>query len=109
LDWGTTVGNGRKAKAPCGHLGETIIGTYVQCLKCDKQAAPKYIPPEKTEPMRTPRCPTCRSMDIEEFEDDLDAAFFYINVKTMPSSSPMPPQAKEWGCHSCGMVFARPT
>lgn len=37
---------GKAAIAPCGHAGETIIGTYVKCLKgCDhvkKETPPGY-------------------------------------------------------------------
>ena len=102
------MGSGKRAKAPCGHLGEVIIGTYVQCPKCDKSAIPKPVRPEKTEPMRRPVCPGCHSMDIEEFEDDLDAAMWFISNHHIPSFSPVPPQAKEWGCHRCGKVFTKP-
>jgi hypothetical protein len=102
------VGDGRKTIAPCGHLGEVIIGTYVQCERCDKNAVPRTIVHEKTEPMRQPRCPQCSSMDIEEFEDDFDAAMWFLQVVVTPSQNPVPPQAKEWGCHKCGKVFAHP-
>lgn len=44
---------GKQQKAPCGHPGETVIGTYVRCLHgCDGEAAaPHYIRPEETKPI----------------------------------------------------------
>jgi hypothetical protein len=105
------MGDGRTTKAPCGHLGEVVIGTYVQCLRCDKQAVPKPIRPEKTEPMRLPRCPNqdCESADIEQFDDDIDAMTWFLQNYRIPSSSPTAPQEDEWGCNSCGKVFTTPT
>lgn len=100
------MGNGRKALAPCGHIGETVIGTYVQCAKCDKTSVPEHVDPEKTEPMALPRCPTCFSLDIEEFEDEIDAAFWAFNNQY--SGSCATPRAHEWGCHQCGKTFEKP-
>lgn len=102
------MGNGRRAKAPCGHLGEVVIGTYVQCLDCDRDAIPEEIEPEETRPILGARCPVCASMDIEEFEQDLDALIWYLNSVHIPTRHPMPPQRDEWGCNSCGRVFAQP-
>ena len=27
--------NGKSALAPCGHIGQVVIGNYVQCVGCD--------------------------------------------------------------------------
>lgn len=103
------MGDGKRAAAPCGHVGETVIGTYVACAICDRGAVPGHIDPEQTEPLwQAKRCPGCGSFDIEEFEDDIDAALWFMQIRRAPSSSPLPPQAKEWGCHGCYNVFPRP-
>ncbi len=102
------MGNGARRKAPCGHLGEVVIGTYVQCARCDKDAAPKHIVPEKTEPMWRPACPGCHSLDIEEFNTDVDAALWFIQHGNAPSAPAMPPQAHEYHCWGCGKVFPTP-
>ena len=33
--------NGKPGVAPCGHQGEHVIGTYVQCKRCDTRKTPK--------------------------------------------------------------------
>lgn len=45
----TTIG--KVSVAPCGHKGETIIGTYVKCLVgCDSQAKPAPTPVKTFDP-----------------------------------------------------------
>jgi hypothetical protein len=29
------MGDGRRGVAPCGHVGEAVIGHYYQCAQCD--------------------------------------------------------------------------
>ena len=102
------MGNGRRMKAPCGHLGEAVIGTYVQCLRCDKDAAPAAVAPEKTEPMRAPQCPGCSSNNIERFPTDVDAAIWYLTTHLIPTGPVQTPVGGEWGCNSCARVFSHP-
>ncbi len=45
---------GAKAKAPCGHWGEAVIGQYVACERCD--AVPAWVEREITEKI-------CRHLD----------------------------------------------
>lgn len=103
------MGNGRRAIAPCGHLGETVIGTYVQCLSCDNAAAPKaVIDRERTEPLWVPCCPGCKSYDIERFATDTEAAIWYLSSHMVPSGAVMPPSEGDWGCNTCAKVWELP-
>lgn len=99
------MGDGRKDWAPCGHMGEVVIGTYVQCPTCDKLAVPDPIDPEKTPPMARMFCPGCGSHDTEEFEDDVDAALWYIQQAHIPTGTIMPPSGLDWHCWRCGKVW----
>lgn len=78
------MGNGRKTEAPCGHMGEVVIGTYVQCLTCDKGTVPEHVDPELTPPMFV-CCPGCGSWNTEEF----------LSLKSVP----------DWHCWDCGRVW----
>jgi hypothetical protein len=49
---------GKSEIAPCGHLGEHVLGGYVACTRCDKAAVPEYIELEITEPV------LCRHVDL---------------------------------------------
>ena len=56
-------GNGRRAKAPCGHSGEMIIGpNFVRCLTCKDDSV---APPAPTAPLGI--CPKCGSSDVRLF------------------------------------------
>jgi hypothetical protein len=58
--------------------------------------------------MRIPVCPRCSSVDIEQFDNNLDALTWFIQHNRVPTSSPYPPAENEWACNPCGMVFACP-
>ncbi len=62
------MGNGRKAIAPCGHVGEVVIGTFVQCPLCDKVAIPEPVE-EKSERVTARLCRHCGSDNIEPWPD----------------------------------------
>ncbi len=50
---------GREATAPCGHVGECVIGTYVQCLVgCDTNG--RVIGPRRGEPGHVHMCACTR-------------------------------------------------
>ena len=50
-------GNGKIAKAPCGHDGEVIAGTFARCLYgCKDDSKPVHF------------CPKCGTTDIEPFK-----------------------------------------
>ena len=69
------MSSGRRAKAPCGHDGEHVVGRYVACLRtgCDGKAG-------------LPRCDRCGSSDL--------APFIAMH---------MPPDAMH--CRPCGHVW----
>ena len=76
------MSQGRRATAPCGHEGEVVIGTYVQCRTCDCSDA---IPAPIEEDERTrPLCKACGSKDTEPFATDA-----FLNC---------------WHCIPCGHV-----
>lgn len=102
------MGDGRKMRAPCGHQGEVVIGTYVQCKQCDVGTRTVAATPAPI-PLPSPMCPGCGSDNIEYFADDIDAVMWFISNYQIPSGSPMPPSAGEWGCNRCVKVFPRPT
>lgn len=92
---------GKRGKAPCGHLGEAIIGQYYQCAKCDKKAAPKYIDPEKTQPLNhVYLCTKCASTHTIKFSSGLEALGWYIQQPLYLQTHP--PEAGDVGCHDCG-------
>lgn len=95
------MGDGRKTTAPCGHMGEVVIGTYVQCQRCDRAAVPKHVTPEKTEPMfhRKPRCPMCNSENIMEFVHGIDGLGWSL------STNQQLPDDGDWGCWACGNLW----
>lgn len=100
------MGDGKRTMAPCGHIGEVIIGTYVQCKRCDARSVPIYVAPEKTEPLfRTTRCPACRSRDVAQFEDDVDAALWFITHNNPMSGNIDPPDEGDWYCRVCSKVW----
>jgi hypothetical protein len=44
------MGDGKKVRLPCGHVGEVIIGKYAECLQgCEGKSVPNPIETEKTE------------------------------------------------------------
>jgi hypothetical protein len=61
------VGNGKKAKAPCNHDGEHVIGQYIQCLQhCD-------LWDEDTLEFDLERCPFCGKDEVDtDFQLDPD-------------------------------------
>ena len=65
------MGNGKKAKAPCGHDGEHVVGTYVRCLEgCDGSddddldIEVHYFDLEEATPKM---CPHCNSIDVQPY------------------------------------------
>ena len=96
------MGDGRKTLAPCGHMGEVVIGTYVQCNRCDRGAVPKHVVPEKTEPMfsAVPRCPSCWSESVTHFKYAMDGLGWALagTGRDMPSDG-------QWGCWACGYLW----
>lgn len=73
--------DGRIGLAPCGHLGRHVVGNYVQCPTCDREAVPVAVEVEITEPIF--RCPRCTSSLVEPF--------------TIASAT--------WHCWNCGAVW----
>lgn len=86
------MGDGKRAPAPCGHEGETIIGTYVRCAKCDSK---DFIEEEITFELLT--CPYCKSIDID-YEFCLDPVFYFFNP-----GAPL----VDTRCNDCGKVWTR--
>lgn len=52
--------SGKRVPLPCGHLGEHIIGQYVACPVCDREAVPEHVDDRRTQPM----CDHCGSTDV---------------------------------------------
>ena len=40
-----------------------MIGQYVSCALCDREAVPEHVQPEKTEPL----CPNCGSDQLADY------------------------------------------
>lgn len=82
------MGNGRKTLAPCGHDGEVVVGTYVECLeRCHLDEITFTFDDLDDTPMWR-ECPTCGSDDTEEFPgmQRFGSGTFYH-------------------CHPCGFVW----
>lgn len=95
------MGDGRKTMAPCGHMGEVVIGTYVQCRRCDRAAVPEHVVPEKTEPVFTAtQCPHCMSTNVTFFKNAIDSLGWSL------SSNNQLLDAGDWGCWACGNSWA---
>ncbi len=77
---------GRIATAPCGHRGEVVIGTYVQCLEnCELKDSD--APTIET-------CPDCGSDDIDN-EFQLDPMYLFWNSTAVEYN---------WRCYGCGKL-----
>lgn len=63
--------------APCGHPGVCVVGSYVQCQRCD--AMPNR---DEIDPSRYIMCPSCRTLDVAK----TDAANW-------------------WQCNKCALKF----
>jgi hypothetical protein len=57
----SSLGDGAKIKAKCGHIGEVVIGGYVACRRCDQDAIPAWVDPEDTQKI-------CRHVEQYVFE-----------------------------------------
>jgi hypothetical protein len=80
---------GRPDIAPCGHKGQVVVGTYVECLEGCNDAVPEDITPEDTQPIKVKAsdfCPFCGSVDIELY------AHMYMPSDTLH-------------CITCGKLF----
>ncbi len=89
VDLGVLPGNGRKAQAPCGHAGEVVIGTFIQCLRgCEsfEEEAPEIE-----------TCPYCDKSEVDT-DYSLDPEYYLWNPQTPLFNR---------RCWSCGGVWAR--
>lgn len=61
--------DGKRAKAPCGHDGEHVVGQYVRCDVAGCDGVPEHVDPEATPPYIElfSECPKCGSDDVEPF------------------------------------------
>lgn len=75
------MGDGKRERLPCGHVGEAVFGQYFACPVCDRQAVPQHVPPERTATERL--CAHCGSDDLRFLPG------FTLNGRDM------------WFCNSC--------
>lgn len=86
---------GRLGTAPCGHVGEAVVGHYYACLAgCDDaDAIPVHVEPERTKPVcawsRDPGSDCRGEGDVVKWADE----FNDINGNAM------------WSCRECGREF----
>jgi DNA-directed RNA polymerase subunit RPC12/RpoP len=83
-------------------MGEVVIGTYVQCARCDTKAVPTHVVPEKTEPMFRAglRCPHCSSDNVGFFKNAIDSLGWAMTTNNQLLD------AGDWGCWACGHSWA---
>jgi len=63
------MGNGKQGRAPCGCIGEAVIGQYYECKKCDSV---DFVI------LELPQCPQCGSFNIDE-DFEVDPMFYVFN------------------------------
>ncbi len=76
-----------KGKAPCGHVGEYVIGQFVWCPTCDVSDGIPLIEIDDNDAKTKPLCGHCGSSDVEIWPD------FVINGNSL------------YHCHSCSTSF----
>jgi hypothetical protein len=94
---------GKIGKAPCGHEGEHIIGTYVRCLKgCDAVKRQTFDVQQRPIPSPDP-------LDFSDLFDDWDndKTPVYRWCPFCNSRDTEPFQGALWHCKPCGKVFTR--
>lgn len=67
------MSDGKKALAPCGHVGEHVTTNIVICPRCDKGAVPEPVEREITEKIWPQHHTSRRDVDFVWIDDEDDA------------------------------------